>query len=132
MDRPRPALPGNPESRFRKLLDPVRKAILQSDALDDIHDALAELRRVESVAEEQRLRLTLNGLHTETPTLEHDQTLDSVQTAARLGRSRDWVYHHRGLLRPALVSPGDSRPRYSTRELDRLCRGWKAKQEVTE
>jgi hypothetical protein len=97
--------------------------------LEEIHDALAELQRAASVAEEQRLRLTLNGLGAETQRPEEDRTLDSAQTAEYLGRSIDWVYHHRGLLRPALVSPEDSRPRYSTRELDRLRRAWKARQE---
>ena len=122
-------LSGNPESRFRRLLDPVREAISAACTLEEVHDALAELRRVESAAEEQRLRLTFNGLETEAQSPEQDRTLDSSETAVYLGRSLDWAYHHRRLLRPALVSPDDSRPRYSTRELDRLRRAWKARQE---
>jgi hypothetical protein len=130
MDRPSPCpFPRHVEAQFADLLRPFSEAVGAASSLEEIHDALAELRRVESVAEEQRLRLTLNGLEADAQTPEQDRTLDSAQTANYLSRSLDWVYHHRGLLRPALVSPEDSRPRYSTRELDRLRRAWKARQE---
>ena len=120
----------NARARFADLLRPFSDAVHAASTLEEVHDALAELRRAESVAEARRLRLMLSDLEAEAQTPEQDRTLDSVQTAEYLGRTLDWVYHHRRLLRPALVGPEDSRPRYSTRELDRLRRGWKAKQEV--
>jgi hypothetical protein len=132
MGRSGPAsLPPESSSRFRRLLDPMREAVGTASTVEEIHDALAELRRVESLAEAQRVRLTLNDLEAVTQSPELDRTLDSVQTAQYLSRSLDWIYHHRRLLRPALVSPEDSRPRYSTGELDRLRRTWKAKKEAT-
>lgn len=121
MDTPssRPS-PGNLEDQFRHLLDPFREAALASNSLDGIHDALAELRRVELEVDNIRISLLLG----ETASHEPDEILDSRQTARELGRSLDWVYRNRPRLAPALVSPPDSRQRYSRTELKQLRDTW--------
>jgi hypothetical protein len=100
-------------------------------AISQTEDRLAvellqvELHRLDLAADSRRLELLLGDAREPMVAgLVDDQSLDSQQAAAILGRSLNWIYHHRGLLQSALASAPDARPRYSKRLLDRLRRSW--------
>jgi hypothetical protein len=114
-----PSLHVSRQPDFRQLLETFAEAVRHATSVDELHDALAELRRVEAQADSRRISLVRCELSSEP-----DEILDSAGAARLLNRTRDWVEHHRYELSPALSSPARARPRYSRRGLQTLMAKW--------
>jgi hypothetical protein len=108
------------DSEFRRLLAPVADAINVTEDIDVLHDALAALRRVESVAEARIVALIVAGSNRQVP----DEVFDTGAAAEYLGKSVDWVRHHKQTLLPARVNPPGTRPQFSKNEIHKLRRRW--------
>lgn len=109
----------------RTAIQVLASAIAEAEDGTEIQRLQAELQRLELAADSRRLELLIRDARApQIGALVGDESLDSQQAADFLGRSLNWVYHHRSLLRGALVSPAETRSRYSSRTLERLMRSW--------